>query len=166
MLLIAIAVAIAGLGVWLFVMALKGPPPVGKEWIGVVFFSVFFVGFPIASAGHGLYSLTARTRFDLSNREMTTRWVFGTARSLSLADVLAVQCLYVRLARTKGGGVYDVYQLNLVWKGTPPLRVKLLPVTDPAWVRELAAELAEFLGITVVDQVVESRAHYARNNRR
>jgi len=108
---------------------------------------VFAVVFGLA----GLGVLTDRTRFDRAAGRAFRQRLGQSVWSVDLRDVLAVQSLYVGRQRTKSGWVRQ-YQINLVLRATGDRRLPVWGDWDPVWVRALAKDLAEFLGVPVVDQ--------------
>jgi hypothetical protein len=106
--------------------------------------------------------LTQTTRFDKAAGTMTRRTLFGTQRTVLLADVVAVQAIYAE--RTFGGGAggpYDVFQANLI-VAVGDRKVNVVSEPNEGYVRTLAADLAAFLGVPLVDQVAETREHHGR----
>ena len=108
---------------------------------------MFAVVFGVA----GLSILTDRIRFDLAAGRASRRRLGQSVWSVDLREVLAVQCLYVGREWTKSGWVRQ-YQINLVLRAAGDRRVPVWGDWDPVWVRALAQDLAEFLGVPVVDQ--------------
>ena len=140
-LLFFVAAAGAGRVAWGFLN--QGWLPTAVAVLGGVFAVVFGVA--------GLSILTDRIRFDqVAGR--ASRWRLGqSVWSVDLREVLAVQCLCVGREWTKSGWVRQ-YQINLVLRAAGDRRVPVWGDWDPVWVRTLAQELAEFLGVPVVDQ--------------
>jgi len=106
--------------------------------------------------------LTRTTRFDKLADEMQRRSIFRTVLSLPLTDIVAVQCLYAGRASGKGGS-YDILQLNLVVATGDAPRILLCTEPHEAWIRNTAGQLAEFLGVPLVDQIAQTRAIYEAN---
>lgn len=106
--------------------------------------------------------MTQTTRFDRSTGRMEQSAFFRTQFEISLADIVAVQCLYA--ARITGkGGPYDILQLNLVIATGTESRICLTTSPDERWTREAAIELAQFLGVHLVDQIAQTKAIYEAN---
>jgi hypothetical protein len=120
-------------------------------WAAVV---VVAVGgaFAVVARVAGLMILTDRTRFDRAAGRAVRRKLGGTVWSVDLQEVLAVQCLYAGQEWTKSGWVRQ-YQVNLVFQAAEDRRVPVCGEGgDPEWVLALGRDLAEFLGVPVVDQ--------------
>jgi hypothetical protein len=99
----------------------------------------------------GLSILTDRTRFDRVAGRACRRRLGRTVWSVDLREILAVQCLYAGQQRTSGGWV-RAYQVNLVLQAAGDRRAQVCGAGDAVWVRALGRDLAEFLGVPVVDQ--------------
>jgi hypothetical protein len=72
--------------------------------------------------------------------------------------------LYVGREWTKSGWIRQ-YQINLVLRATGDRRVPVWGDWDPEWVRVLAHNLAEFLGVSVVDQTRPATGEHTRSAR-
>jgi hypothetical protein len=126
-------------------------PAANPGWAAVV---VVALGgaFAFVARVAGLMILTDRTRFDRAAGWAVRRRLGGTVWSVELREVRAVQCLYAGQERTKSGWVRQ-YQVNLVLEAAEDRRVPVCGEGgDPAWVLALGRDLAEFLGVPVVDQ--------------
>jgi len=108
--------------------------------------------FAVVARVAGLMILTDRTRFDRAAGRAVRRKLGGTVWSVDLREVLAVQCLYAGQEWTKSGWVRQ-YQVNLVLQAAEDRRVPGCGEGgDPGWGVALGRDLAEFLGVPVVDQ--------------
>jgi len=142
-------------------LVVKDAKPFDWSWQAPVVV-VFFLAFVIAFACHGLYVFSNRTTFDWNTRQWIRRSALGTQPFIPLDNLLAVQCLYV-CHRTAKGSSFEVYEVNLAWK-TPTVDRKTVRVeSNPKRTRELAAVLAEFLRVHLVDQIDSTKAHVERN---
>jgi hypothetical protein len=120
-------------------------------WAAVV---VVALGGPFAVVARvaGLMILTDRTRFDRAAGRAVRRKLGRTVWSVDLREILAVQCLYAGQEWTRSGWVRQ-YQVNLVLQAAEDRRVPVCGEGgDPEWVLALGRDLAEFLGVPVVDQ--------------
>ena len=100
----------------------------------------------------GLMILTDRTRFDRAAGRASRRRLGWTVWSVDLREVVAVQCLYAGQEQTRSGPVRQ-YQVNLVLQGANDRRVPVCGEGgDPVWVLALGRDLADFLGVPLVDQ--------------
>jgi hypothetical protein len=99
----------------------------------------------------GLNMLTDRTRFDRAAGRASRRRLGRAVWTVDLPEVLAVQCLYTGQQRTRSGWVRQ-YQINLVLRAADDRRVQVCGDSHADWVLALGRELAEFLGVPVIDQ--------------
>ena len=136
-------VAAAGAGRVAWGLLNQGWLPTAVAVLGGVFAVVFGLA--------GLSILTDRIRFDQAAGRASRRRFGQSVWSVDLREVLAVQCLYVGREWTKSGWVRQ-YQINLVLRASGDRRVPVWGDWDAVWVRALAMDLAEFLGVPVVDQ--------------
>lgn len=120
-------------------------------WVSV---AVVVLGgaFAVVARLAGLMILTDRTRFDRAAGRAVRRKLGQTVWSVDLQKILAVQCLYVGQESTRSGSVSQ-YQVNLVLQAAEGRRVPVCGEGgDPEWVLVLSRDLAEFLGVPMVDQ--------------
>jgi hypothetical protein len=96
-----------------------------------------------------------RVVFNAATGRMTYGWWGRQGRPLT--DVLAVQLIPGEVQRHLGeeGGEYQTYQLNLVLDDARCPRFNLSDHADLAWTRRAGAELADFLGVPLLDQLPE-----------
>ena len=144
-LLFFVAAAAASKLVWGFVQA-------GNLGWAAVFIVALAGAFAFVVRVAGLMILTDRTRFDRATGRAVRRKLGGTEWSVDLREILAVQCLYAGQEWTRSGWVRQ-YQVNLVLQGAEDRRVPVCGEGgDPEWVLALGRDLAEFLGVPLVDQ--------------
>ena len=115
--------------------------PLGPYW-GALFASPFLVG------GLLLLVLPCRIEFDKDAGCMRTRRL-GSRRERPLREVLAIQ-LTKGYWRTRSG---PGYQLNVVLDDDRQRRMSLSEHKDGKAMRAAAAELAEFLGVALLDDL-------------
>lgn len=126
----------------------------------------FAVGFLLGAVclRMSLGTLSQVTRFDKATGTMTRRSLFGTSRTVALADVVAVQAIYAGRASGgggRGGGPYDVLQVNLI-VAVGDKKVNVVSEPTERYVRKLAADVAAFLGVPLVDQIADTRKHHGQ----
>jgi hypothetical protein len=120
-------------------------------WSALVFIALGGA-FALVARVAGLMILTDRTRFDRAMGRAVQRKLGGTVWSADLREVVAVQCLYAGQEWTRSGWVRQ-YQVNLVLQAAEDRRVPVCGEGgDPEWVLALGRDLAEFLGVALVDQ--------------
>ncbi len=104
--------------------------------------------------------LRYRDRFDRRTGLLTLGWA-GFKGKHPLEKVLAVQLspggLVDKSPMANWGGEH-VYQLNLVMADAHQDRLNLTDDTDLQWTRQAGQQLADFLGVTLIDQIVPSVA--------
>lgn len=115
--------------------------------------------FVVAAFVMSLRMLSQVVRFDKAAGTMTRRTLFGMSRTVPLADVVAVQAIYA--CRAKGSGGHEVLQVNLI-VAVGDKKVNVVGEPDEGYVRALAADLAAFLGVPLVDQIADTRRHHGR----
>lgn len=132
---------------------------IAGDVVGVVLGAAFVV----AALAMSLGMMSRVVRFDKSAGTMTRRTLLGTERTVPLADVVAVQAIYAGRASGsgRGGGPYDVLQVNLI-VAVGDKKVNVVSEPEEGYVRKLAADLAAFLGVPLVDQVADTRRHHGR----
>jgi len=101
-----------------------------------------------------------RDRFDRQTGLLTLGW-FGLKGTHSLAKVLAVQLVPgglvdKGLAPFRRGGERVSYQMNLVIADTYQDRLNLTDDSDLEWTRQAGQQLADFLGVPVIDQIADA----------
>lgn len=122
--------------------------PVG--WLLVGLLSLFSALKPL---------LLYRDQFD-RQAGVLTLGLFGLKGRYPLADVLAVQLIPGGLVdMTPGpfgrGGEHVNYQLNLVMADTYQDRLNLTDDTDLEWTRQAGQQIADFLGVPLIDQIAD-----------
>lgn len=105
-------------------------------------------------------------RFDRQTRLMTVQRCYGFSKeprlmaTFALDDVVALQLLFRYYKAVTAGipteGLTKSYEMNLVFRNSHPPRVNLAVHNDHQWMRQAGARLAEFLELTVVDQLCQS----------
>jgi hypothetical protein len=103
--------------------------------------------------------LLYRDHFDRRAGLLTLGW-FGLKGTYPLAKVLAIQLvpggLVDKAPAPFGRGVERVsYQLNLVIADTYEDRLNLTNDFDLAWTRQAGQQVADFLGVPVIDQIAD-----------
>ena len=102
--------------------------------------------------------LLYRDHFDQQSGELTLGW-FGLKGSLPLAKVVAVQLvpggLVDRPAPFGAGREHISYQINLVLADAHQDRLNLTDDSDLQWARQAGRQLADFLGVPLIDQVAD-----------
>jgi hypothetical protein len=135
---------------WLAPGAGLGQPP---WWLLVLLFS------PLSLFSAVKPWLLYRDHFDRQAGLLTLGW-FGLKGTYPLANVLAVQLipggLVDRPAGPFGHGRESVsYQLNLVTADAHQDRLNLTEDADLEWSRRSGQQLADFLGVPLIDQVAD-----------
>jgi hypothetical protein len=102
--------------------------------------------------------LSDRDHFDRQAGVLTLGW-FGFKGVVPLAKVLAIQLvpggLVDRPTQFGAGGERVSYQLNLVLSDADQDRLNLTDDSDLTWARQEGQRLADFLGVPLIDQVVD-----------
>ena len=103
--------------------------------------------------------LLYRDHFDRQAGLLTLGW-FGFKGTCPLAQILAVQLIPGGLVdKTAGpfgrGGERVSYQLNLVTADAYQDRLNLTDNADLKWTRQAGQQIAELLGVPVIDQIAE-----------
>ena len=103
--------------------------------------------------------LLYRDHFDRQAGLLTLGW-FGLKGTYPLAKVLAVQLvpggLVDKAAGPFGrGGERVSYQLNLVMADAYQDRLNLTNDSDLEWTRQAGEQVADFLGVPVIDQIAD-----------
>jgi hypothetical protein len=104
--------------------------------------------------------LLYRDRFDRQAGRLTLGW-FGLKGTYPLARVLAVQLIPGGLAQKtpapfRRGGECVSYQLNLVMADAYEDRLNITEDADLAWTRQAGQQVADFLGVPLLDQIADS----------
>ena len=105
--------------------------------------------------------VTWTMRFDRMTGRMTRRVLWRTTVDRPLTDIVVVQCLYAGMSGgggARGGPPWHEYQLNLAVTDGPGVRVMVCSEPNGLWVRAMAAALAKFLGVPVVDHFAATGA--------
>jgi hypothetical protein len=151
-------VVLGGLLVWLqWVGPFAGQPgfqQVGEEVTKPALF--ILVGLAL-----GLRPLLNRDRFDRGTGMLTMGW-FGLKGKRPLADVLAVQLIPGGLVESNARGTAKrgsrervSYQVNLVLADAYQNRLNLTDDADLEWTRNAGGQLADFLGVPLIDQIAD-----------
>jgi hypothetical protein len=119
-------------------------------WVPVVIV-VLGGAFAVVTRVAGLNMLTDRTRFDRAAGRASRKRLGRAVWTVDLSELLAVQCLYTGQQWIKSGWVRQ-YQINLVLRAADDRRVQVCGDSHPDWVLALGGDLAEFLGVPVIDQ--------------
>jgi hypothetical protein len=145
---LALAMFVTGLGALLFLVWLRqGPVALALWWDKAVVLMIVALVKIAVSKRRLLY----RDHFDRQAGQLTLGW-FGRKRSYPLAEVLAVQLV--------PGGLIEnnqrlIYQLNLVMADPFLDRLNLTNDSDLEWTRQAGRQVADFLGVAMIDQIAD-----------
>jgi hypothetical protein len=139
----------------------KGWHKVLPPGLGMTVWMVVGVGFGcmigITCIGMSLRVLTQTVRFDKAAGTVTRRWLLKGTDVRSLQEIVAVQALDAGLVTVSGGrgsSRVHLFQINLVLEFPPGFRVNVCTEPDEPSIRTAARELADFLGVPLVEQEV------------
>jgi hypothetical protein len=144
--------------VWFFWLA--PPPGAGQAglgqppwWLLVLLFS------PLSLFSAVKPLLVGRDHFDRQAGLLTLGW-FGLRGTYPLARVVAVQLVPGGLVQQAGGPLGQgrervSYQVNLVTADAHQDRLNLTDDSDLEWARQAGQQLADFLGVPLIDQVAD-----------
>jgi hypothetical protein len=148
-----------GVGVFLIWQVVQAGPAgqVGFQQWGV-WLMIFVLG-PLAQVATLKPMLWYRDHFDRL-AGLLRLGLFGVKGTYSLAKVLAVQLVPGGLVHKPPGpfgrgGERVSYQLNLVMADVYQDRLNLTDDTDLQWTRQAGQQIAEFLGVPLLDQIAE-----------
>lgn len=140
-------------------------------WLGTVW---SLADDPLSGAAQGLYCfflgllcifvgpaniLLPWFRFDRMIGQWTYRqmWSWRSPRLFPLrrplSDILAVQVLFGGFRNDSEDGTFETFQLNLVLRDERQPRMLLCAPSDCDWVLKIGRELADFLGVPLLDHL-------------
>jgi hypothetical protein len=148
----AVAVLMVGLVLFMVWLARAGPGQAAAWWTALLLGALS----PVAAFRP---LLLYRDHFDRQAGRLTLGW-FGHKGTYPLAQVLAVQLvpgwLVEKVAGPFGrGGERVSYQLNLVLADAYQDRLNLTNDSDLEWTRQAGRQVADFLGVSVLDQIAD-----------
>ncbi len=126
-------------------------PPGFWQGVGAVFVCAMGLVFAVMFIGMGLISMTQTIRLDKQAGTVTHRWLMRTVSVRSLGEVIGVQWLALGEVGLGRGVRVELWQVNLVLEFPPGDRANLCTECDRAFTREVAAGLAAFLGVPLLE---------------